>query len=122
MEKRLLEQLQWRYAVKRFDATRRVPDSSWQALEQCLEARREQHRDRAVAPRTSEHLGLQRPLACRQEDFGAERLRVGRDAGCAEHGRQRGGAAGEFGLREERRAAELDAFGQAGGMPRVQRG
>ncbi len=32
----LLQQLSWRYAVKRFDATRRVPTETWQALEQCL--------------------------------------------------------------------------------------
>ena len=32
----LLEQLQWRYAVKRFDPQRRVPDETWQTLEQSL--------------------------------------------------------------------------------------
>jgi nitroreductase len=34
--RQLLEQLQWRYAVKRFDPSRRVPDQTWQTLEQSL--------------------------------------------------------------------------------------
>ena len=34
--RQLLEQLQWRYAVKRFDPTRRVPDETWQTLEKSL--------------------------------------------------------------------------------------
>jgi len=32
----LVEQLQWRYAVKKFDATKKIPDSEWKALEQSL--------------------------------------------------------------------------------------
>ncbi|MBL9077409.1 MAG: NAD(P)H-dependent oxidoreductase [Planctomycetes bacterium] len=32
----LLRCLQWRYATKRFDPTRRIPDATWQALEQAL--------------------------------------------------------------------------------------
>lgn len=32
----LLQLLQWRYAAKRFDATRRIPDDAWHALEQSL--------------------------------------------------------------------------------------
>lgn len=32
----LLQQLNWRYAVKRFDATRRLDDAIWQALESSL--------------------------------------------------------------------------------------
>lgn len=33
---RLLQVLQWRYATKRFDPTRRIPDDTWHALEQSL--------------------------------------------------------------------------------------
>ena len=36
VEDQLLECLRWRYAVKRFDASRRLPDATWQALEQSL--------------------------------------------------------------------------------------
>lgn len=32
----LLASLHWRYAVKKFDATRRIPDAEWSALEQSL--------------------------------------------------------------------------------------
>lgn len=32
----LLTQLRWRYAVKKFDATRRVSETDWQALEEAL--------------------------------------------------------------------------------------
>jgi nitroreductase len=32
----LLQQLQWRYAVKRFDPTRKIPPATWAALEQSL--------------------------------------------------------------------------------------
>ena len=32
----LLQQLHWRYAVKRFDAARHIPDDVWAALEQAL--------------------------------------------------------------------------------------
>jgi nitroreductase len=32
----VLEQLKWRYAVKKFDATKKIPDPVWQALEQSL--------------------------------------------------------------------------------------
>ncbi len=32
----LLERLQWRYAVKRFDATRKIDEQTWQALEASL--------------------------------------------------------------------------------------
>ena len=32
----LLSQLQWRYAVKRFDPLRKLPDATWAALEQSL--------------------------------------------------------------------------------------
>ena len=32
----LLQQLRWRYAVKRFDPNRRIPDDAWAALEQAL--------------------------------------------------------------------------------------
>lgn len=32
----LIKQLQWRYAVKRFDATRKIPADDWRALEQAL--------------------------------------------------------------------------------------
>jgi nitroreductase len=32
----LLDQLQWRYATKRFDAARRIPAETWAALEQVL--------------------------------------------------------------------------------------
>ncbi len=34
--RQLLDQLRWRYAVKRFDASRRVPDDIWDALQQSL--------------------------------------------------------------------------------------
>ena len=34
--RQLLDHLHWRYAVKRFDPARRVPDQTWQALEQSL--------------------------------------------------------------------------------------
>ncbi|MEZ6133652.1 MAG: NAD(P)H-dependent oxidoreductase [Pirellulaceae bacterium] len=32
----LLEQLTWRYAVKRFDADRKIDDATWQAIERAL--------------------------------------------------------------------------------------
>jgi nitroreductase len=32
----LLEQLHWRYATKKFDATRKIPQEHWQTLEQAL--------------------------------------------------------------------------------------
>ena len=32
----LLESLRWRYAVKRFDAERRIPDALWSSLEESL--------------------------------------------------------------------------------------
>ncbi|RMF44057.1 MAG: NAD(P)H-dependent oxidoreductase [Planctomycetota bacterium] len=32
----LIEQLEWRYAVKRFDPDRRIDEVTWQALERCL--------------------------------------------------------------------------------------
>lgn len=32
----LLQQLQWRYATKQFDPTRRIPAETWEALEQSL--------------------------------------------------------------------------------------
>jgi len=32
----LLQQLRWRYATKRFDPARRIPDADWYALEQAL--------------------------------------------------------------------------------------
>lgn len=32
----LLQQLKWRYAVKKFDSTRKVSDADWHALEQAL--------------------------------------------------------------------------------------
>lgn len=32
----LLEALTWRYAVKRFDSTRRIPEPAWQALKESL--------------------------------------------------------------------------------------
>ena len=32
----VLQQLQWRYATKRFDATRQIPAEAWAALEQAL--------------------------------------------------------------------------------------
>lgn len=32
----LLRQLNWRYAVKRFDPSRRIPDDTWAALEEAL--------------------------------------------------------------------------------------
>ena len=32
----VLEQLKWRYAVKKFDRTKKIPDSVWQVLEQSL--------------------------------------------------------------------------------------
>ena len=32
----LLEQLQWRYAVKRFDAAKKISESDWKTLEQAL--------------------------------------------------------------------------------------
>lgn len=32
----LLDQLRWRYATKRFDAARTIPDDDWQALEEAL--------------------------------------------------------------------------------------
>ncbi len=32
----LIERLQWRYAVKRFDATRKIDEATWQALEASL--------------------------------------------------------------------------------------
>ena len=33
---KVLEQLKWRYAVKKFDANKKIPDSVWQVLEQSL--------------------------------------------------------------------------------------
>lgn len=33
---KVLEQLKWRYAVKKFDASKKIPDSDWQVLEQSL--------------------------------------------------------------------------------------
>lgn len=32
----VLQQLNWRYATKKFDSARRIPDETWQALEQSL--------------------------------------------------------------------------------------
>ncbi|MBI4227849.1 MAG: NAD(P)H-dependent oxidoreductase [Candidatus Omnitrophica bacterium] len=32
----LVERLQWRYATKLFDPTKKIPDATWQALEQAL--------------------------------------------------------------------------------------
>ena len=32
----ILQQLNWRYATKKFDPTKKIPDSAWQALEQSL--------------------------------------------------------------------------------------
>ena len=32
----LLQQLRWRYATKKFDATRKIPDTDWKALEHAL--------------------------------------------------------------------------------------
>lgn len=32
----VFEQLQWRYAVKKFDSTKKIPDSVWRILEQSL--------------------------------------------------------------------------------------
>lgn len=32
----ILEKLRWRYAVKKFDSTKRIPDQTWDALEQAL--------------------------------------------------------------------------------------
>lgn len=32
----LLAQLNWRYAVKKFDSTRKIPDAQWQAIEQAM--------------------------------------------------------------------------------------
>ncbi len=32
----LLTQLRWRYAVKKFDSTRRIPEADWRALEEAL--------------------------------------------------------------------------------------
>lgn len=32
----LLDQLRWRYATKKFDATRKIPAATWQALEESL--------------------------------------------------------------------------------------
>ncbi|GIW97255.1 MAG: NAD(P)H-dependent oxidoreductase [Pirellulaceae bacterium] len=32
----LIEQLEWRYAVKRFDPDRRIDEATWAALERCL--------------------------------------------------------------------------------------
>ena len=32
----LLQQLRWRYAVKRFDPTRKIPAETWAVLEQSL--------------------------------------------------------------------------------------
>ncbi|MEM7475816.1 MAG: NAD(P)H-dependent oxidoreductase [Planctomycetota bacterium] len=34
--KTLLEQLHWRYAVKQFDASQKIDDATWEALEQAL--------------------------------------------------------------------------------------
>ncbi|MFK7739046.1 MAG: NAD(P)H-dependent oxidoreductase [Planctomycetota bacterium] len=31
-----IERLEWRYAVKQFDAAKKIPDATWQALEQSL--------------------------------------------------------------------------------------
>ena len=33
---KVLKQLKWRYAVKKFDASKKIPDSVWQVLEQSL--------------------------------------------------------------------------------------
>jgi nitroreductase len=35
-EQQVLDQLQWRYAVKRFDPSRRLPDATWDTLQQSL--------------------------------------------------------------------------------------
>jgi nitroreductase len=35
-DRTILESLQWRYAVKAFDATKKIPDSTWKTLEQSL--------------------------------------------------------------------------------------
>ena len=32
----LVRQLQWRYAVKKFDTARKIPPAAWKALEQSL--------------------------------------------------------------------------------------
>ncbi len=32
----LMAQLNWRYAVKKFDATKKIPDAQWQAIEQAM--------------------------------------------------------------------------------------
>ena len=32
----LIAQLKWRYATKKFDPTRRIPDADWRALEEAL--------------------------------------------------------------------------------------
>ena len=32
----LLQQLHWRYATKKFDPTKKIPDDQWQVLEQSL--------------------------------------------------------------------------------------
>jgi len=32
----LLQQLQWRYATKKFDSTKKIPEDVWNALEQTL--------------------------------------------------------------------------------------
>jgi nitroreductase len=32
----LLEALNWRYAVKKFDATKKIPDASWKAIEESM--------------------------------------------------------------------------------------
>ncbi|MDX2114946.1 MAG: nitroreductase family protein, partial [Planctomycetota bacterium] len=31
-----LENLNWRYATKKFDATKKIPDAQWKALEQAM--------------------------------------------------------------------------------------
>jgi nitroreductase len=36
MPEQVLEQLYWRYATKKFDPTKKIPESVWQALEQSL--------------------------------------------------------------------------------------
>ncbi|PSF38035.1 NAD(P)H-dependent oxidoreductase [Aphanothece hegewaldii CCALA 016] len=36
MSEQVLKQLQWRYATKKFDPTKKIPDDLWQVLEQSL--------------------------------------------------------------------------------------
>src|SRR6185312_15222928 len=87
--------------------------SRGELAQQVFEARRELVRDQAVPAWRREHFHLQAPFALRKVDLRYEILRRDLDAGGREHGRERGRAALEFLLREERHLAQLGPFRKA---------